>query len=126
MQGRSGAGREGAERGEGKGRRARGGEREVWSRWVLQAPLPGRLLGGGASCWVPRREGQGMCAAHGVPREACAQEAAGLPSPVPRPDPGPSDTLNPVGTGGGPEAPGLRSEGTSRALSSYPASSFQG
>lgn len=86
--GRSGSGGR-TKKGAGRGKRARGGEREVWSGWAVQAPLPGCLLGGGASCWVPRRGGQGVCAAHGVPREACAQEAAGLPSPVPRPGPGP-------------------------------------
>ena len=48
----------------------------------------------------------------------------------PAPSPGlalvPADALNPVRPGGGPEAPGLRSEGTSGALSPHPASSFHG
>lgn len=60
MQGRSGGGREGEER----RRRARGGEREMRRRWVLQAPLPGRLPGGGASCWVPRRGARRECVQH--------------------------------------------------------------
>lgn len=89
-------------------------------------PLPCRAAGlGGASCSLARRGGQRVCAAHGVPR--CApQGAAGLPTPVPRPRLAlaPRYALNPVQTRGGPEAPGLRSEGTSGTLSPHPASSF--
>ena len=46
------------------------------------------------------------------------------PCPQAPPGPGPPDALNPLRTRGGPEAPGLRSEGTSGTLSPHPASSF--